>query len=134
MKKIFKVYRHETGNSGGRAGTFYVFEKRNKKDKQFTIELESKKVLEISYRDIEPFLGLPSEFIMGKWKLFDLASGLGQEALSDGEVMDVIVAIEAKKKGYDAINYGNEELQVFERFSVDDLEANLEDVLNEIYY
>lgn len=126
----YEVWRH--GSNKGRAGVFYSFEKRVPSDKRYELKINSKDVLEINYPDVEPFLGLPSEYLMGKWDMFDIASGLGEEAISDGEVMDIIVAIEAKKRGYDAINYGGEELQYFSHLTQDDLEANLEDSLNEL--
>ena len=119
-KKVVIGYRTRPPLGNCEAGVFYFGEKGIEdlglpKSKLIKTELEFNNLLEIRNEEIQPFIGLPSEYLSNKWfKDVDWQSQaeiiLGDSEL-DGLLMDIAVALEAVERGYDGIKYGNYQIQ-----------------------
>lgn len=99
---VVTAYRRGIREGAVGAGTFYHLEKV---EGGVPIELTFKNVLKVSEEEVGAFIGLPSESLATKW--FP-DQDFGAE---EGITMDRMVAEEAVRRGYDAIQYGNREIQ-----------------------
>ena len=110
-----------TGSIG--AGTFYFLNPENHYDPSELVahkmEFSADKLLRIDQKQVEPFVGLPAEYLAGQWfpnmDWDQKAEELGLREDESGAAMDILVAQEAQRRGYDAIAYGNTELQVLKQ-------------------
>ena len=100
-------YRSKGSNLIGKYGTFYTF-----KDQEYreTIKktIEFKNPLILSNDDVEPFEGLPLEYLLYKWfPDYNVAKNANELDIETGELIDKIITDEAIKRGYDAIIMGD---------------------------
>lgn len=111
IPKLFIGYRYNTTEiMSGRSGIFYTLHPQDRGDKPYILEFHN--LLEVSEKEIEPFIGLPSEYLASKWFMNrDWIGEADKLDISDGQLMDREVAKEAVKRGYDGIKYGNSEIQ-----------------------
>ncbi len=104
------------------AGTFYTLYPQNRKDKKYKLCFEKSSILKVSKEEVEPFEGMPSECLVGKFNLFD---EINKYEGNLGEIIDILVAREAKKEGYNVIVYGGLELQDLTTITIDKLNKYL---------
>jgi hypothetical protein len=109
-------YRSSASSPKGYYGTFYSLEKQSRPTVTKTISFDN--LLEISHDEVIPFEGLPSEYLASKWfASFDFKKAASNRDMDDGEIMDEMVALEAVRRGYDGIRYGNLEFVDLHNFS-----------------
>ena len=115
-RKELVGYRFQSPGAirSGRAGVFYTRQAKCTCDKKFTLEFNN--ILEFPTRTVEPFVGLPAECLVLEW--FPGRDRLDWEYRArlldveeDGYAMDIDVAREAIRRGYDGIKYGEFEIQ-----------------------
>ena len=98
----------------GRAGVFYTQFPQGRGDKKFTLNFNN--ILEVPTKKVAPFVGLPAEYLASLWfpdrnrKDWDSRAGF-HNVEEDGHAMDIDVANEAVRRGYDGIKYGKFEIQ-----------------------
>lgn len=99
-----------TSVRSGRAGRFYTIYPQNRSEKIFELKFEN--LFEVPQKRVEPFIGLPAESLVLEW--FPGINWIKEGHCyntSDGHAMDIRVAQEAVKRGYDGIKYGDLEIQ-----------------------
>lgn len=127
-KISYTAYRFSKGSVGtkGQAGTFYTLQPQNRGEKVFTLSFN--KVLIISQDDAEAFEGLPAESVLYKYKdarIYEEVFSQIASNLESSEIIDIAVAMCAKNKKYEAIQYGNLELQDLTTITKQQLLLNL---------
>ncbi len=116
--KTITAYRKKSSGAGQiGAGTFYFLNipsSLEQKVNTFQFSFKREEILDIFHQRVKPFEGLPSEFLAEKWfpelDWEQKADELGFD--ETGAAMDILVAEEAKNRGWKAIKYGKIELQV----------------------
>ena len=106
-------YRYQSPSAirSGRSGTFYTVSPQGRGDKPFTLKF--KNLLELSNKNVEAFYGLPAEYLASQW-FPDTNWRYEAEkhnVIETGHAMDIEVARESIKKGYDGIKDGDFEIQ-----------------------
>ena len=119
-KKVVIGYRTRPPIGNCESGVFYFGKKGIEnlgipKDKLIETKLVFNNLLKISNEEIQPFVGLPSEYLSNKWfKGVDWqaqAEIILEDSELDGLLMDMAVALEAVERGYDGIKYGDYQIQ-----------------------
>ena len=100
------------GKAEGEAGTFYSQKARGVSGEK-SKKLDFKNLLEVPEAEVDVYEGLPSQSLIKKWfPNFDAMKKKLKISLEDeGLFMDKIVAKEARRRGYDGIRYGKQEIQ-----------------------
>ena len=99
-----------TPSRSGRAGRFYTIYPQNRGEKVFKLEFEN--LFEVPQSRVKAFEGLPAESLVLEW--FPGVDWRAEERslnIESGYAMDIRVAHEAVKRGYDGIKYGDLEIQ-----------------------
>jgi len=100
----------DTSVRSGRAGKFYTIYPQNRGEKIF--ELKFKNLFEVPQERVEAFVGLPAESLVLEWfPGADWREEGHRYNTESGHAMDIRVAQEAIKRGYDGIKYGDFEIQ-----------------------
>jgi len=113
-KLIGYRFEREGAIRSGRSGTFYTQSPQGRGDKKFTLEF--KNILEVPSEKVSSFVGLPAEYLALVWFPDRNRDDWDSRALlhnvsEDGHAMDIDVAREAIRRGYDGIKYGKFEIQ-----------------------
>ena len=115
-RKRLVGYRFQQAGAirSGRSGVFYTQYPQGRGDKKFTLDFEN--ILEVPTKKVAPFVGLPAEYLAALWfpdrgrNEWD-SRAMFHNVEEDGHAMDIDVAREAVRRGYDGIKYGEFEIQ-----------------------
>ena len=115
QKRLVGYRFQQTGAiRSGRAGVFYTQSPQGRGDKKFTLNFNN--ILEVPTEKVAPFVGLPAEYLASVWFPDRTRNDWDSRAMfhnveEDGHAMDIDVAREAVRRGYDGIKYGEFEIQ-----------------------